>query len=89
MDCPHTRRLILFSRRDLFEGLRTGSTEMNVAPSPVVSLYSALKIHRSSSGTGENGAIQSIWYESGCTAKYARHGTRVGALQALALWLKC
>ncbi|KHD46767.1 transposase insO for insertion sequence element IS911B [Escherichia coli] len=41
------------------------------------------------SGTGENGAIQSIWYESGCTAKYARHGTRVGALQALALWLKC
>jgi len=38
---------------------------------------------------GENDAILSIQRESGCAAKYAKHGTRVGALLAHALWLKC
>ncbi|KFC76641.1 hypothetical protein GBAG_4406 [Buttiauxella agrestis ATCC 33320] len=40
-------------------------------------------------GTGENDAILLIRRKSGCAAKYAGHGTRVGALQARALWLKC
>ncbi|EGI88335.1 hypothetical protein SB521682_4978 [Shigella boydii 5216-82] len=40
-------------------------------------------------GTGENDAIRLIRLASGCAAKYAGHGTRAGALQARARWLKC
>ncbi len=40
-------------------------------------------------GTGENDAIRLIRHESGCAAKYAGRGTKVGALRARALWLKC
>ncbi|MDF9333748.1 hypothetical protein OH690_05320 [Escherichia coli] len=39
-------------------------------------------------GTGENDAIRLIRLASGCAAKYAGHGTRAGALQARARWLK-
>ncbi|AIT33070.1 hypothetical protein AUS18_14730 [Escherichia coli] len=40
-------------------------------------------------GTGENDAIRLIRRESGCAAKYAGRGTKVGALRGRARWLKC
>lgn len=43
MDCPHNRRQILFSRRGLFEGLRTDATEMNVAPRPVIEHFNVIE----------------------------------------------
>ncbi|EAA2100045.1 hypothetical protein DPE14_25010 [Salmonella enterica subsp. enterica] len=39
--------------------------------------------------TGENDAIRLIRRKSGCAAKYAGRGTRVGALRERAHWLKC
>ncbi len=39
-------------------------------------------------GTGENDAIRLIRRESGCAAKYAGRGTKVGALRGRARWLK-
>ena len=39
-------------------------------------------------GTGENDAIRLIRRESGCAAKYAGRGTKVGALRERARWLK-
>ncbi|RYM57556.1 hypothetical protein BSQ98_25720 [Serratia liquefaciens] len=40
-------------------------------------------------GTGESDAIPLIRRRSGCAAKYAGRGTRVGALQAHARLRKC
>lgn len=50
----------------------------------VVSLCAALDVHRAAvTGTGRRGPIPLIRRESGCIAKYAGSGTRVGVPQVL------
>ncbi|CAI0931300.1 Uncharacterised protein [Serratia liquefaciens] len=43
MDSPHARRQILSSRRGLFKGLRTDTTEMTVAPGPVIEDFNVIE----------------------------------------------
>ncbi len=89
-----------YSYRQASEAMNVGSTTLEswvrqlrrerqgITPSatPITPVW---KYTAAVTGTGENDAIRLIRHESGCAAKYAGRGTKVGALRARALWLKC